>query len=243
MKCGCEMTVGVERQPDRAMAEQLLDDLWVCPCLKEDARHRMAEVVDPNVRKAGGLQGVRPSPVDLTRLDRSAVEVGKDETALYPVLSLSTPVGLAPPMAEQALPCYLRQVNGPPTLFRFWRCKEQPSTWVAEQCSADDQPSLSEVDVHPFETERFSESHPGRPEENPQCMPAGASRGAEQILELRTGQGGHLPRTRPRRWHQLRRIPADDAPVHRLLEGKMEHTVRLLNATGRQPGLQERRIA
>lgn len=44
------VAVGVERQADRAMAEQVLHDLWMdAPC-KQMSRSRVPQVMDPDVR-------------------------------------------------------------------------------------------------------------------------------------------------------------------------------------------------
>ncbi len=86
------------------MAEQLLDDLRVDRTLQQNAGHRMAEVVDPDVRQTSGLQGARQGAVDLARLDRSPANISKDETARHPVPGLCTSVRFALPMREQALP-------------------------------------------------------------------------------------------------------------------------------------------
>ncbi len=64
MKGGGQMALGVERQPDRAMPEQILNDLWVRPCLQQNARRRMAQVVDADVRKPGLSQGLGQRAVD-----------------------------------------------------------------------------------------------------------------------------------------------------------------------------------
>jgi hypothetical protein len=48
-----EMTIGVERQPDGAVPEQILHDLWVRPGLQQDARGRVAEVMHADMWKSG----------------------------------------------------------------------------------------------------------------------------------------------------------------------------------------------
>ncbi len=53
-----QMAVGVERQPDGAVPEQVLHDLWVRPGLEQNARGRVAQVMNADVRKAGLPQGL-----------------------------------------------------------------------------------------------------------------------------------------------------------------------------------------
>lgn len=133
-------------------------------------------------------------------------------------------------------------MDGPPALFCFWRGKKQPSARVPEQCPPNDQPALRQVDVVPLEAERLTESHAGRPEDNPKRVPAAPDRCGEQMVKLVTVECRHFARPWPRRRHEFCGIPPDNSPMHRLLEGKVEDAMHLLNAARGEARFQERRV-
>jgi hypothetical protein len=79
MKGRGKVAVGVQRQPNGAVSEQILDDLRVRACLEEDARRRVAKVMDANVREAGAVQVPGQRVVDLTGFNGPTAETRKDQ--------------------------------------------------------------------------------------------------------------------------------------------------------------------
>lgn len=63
-----EVAMGVERQADRAVAEQVLHDLWMGAGLQEHTRRRMAKVMHADMRKPSATQCHGKRIVHLARL-------------------------------------------------------------------------------------------------------------------------------------------------------------------------------
>ena len=65
-----QVAVGVERQPNSAVPEQVLDNLGMRSCLEEDACRGVAKVMDADVREAGAMQVPGQRVIDLTGFHR-----------------------------------------------------------------------------------------------------------------------------------------------------------------------------
>src|ERR1035437_10707796 len=76
MKCWRNVTVDIERSPDRAVTQHLLDHLWVNAGGQEDRRIRVAQVVHPDRWESGDRQcAVKPDQDTRARSEEHTSEL------------------------------------------------------------------------------------------------------------------------------------------------------------------------
>ncbi len=117
MKRRGQVTVSVECQPDRAMAQQVLHELGMRTGLEQDAGRRMPQIVDAEVRQTGSLERSGEGVVDLTRFQRP--------TLLLTLL-----------MVDESAARQLGDVNCAPALYGFGRNEHKAPARLPLQRSA-----------------------------------------------------------------------------------------------------------
>jgi len=153
MKRRGEVAVGVQRQPNGAMPEQILDDLGVRSSLEEDARRRVAKVMDANVREAGAKQVPSQRVIDLTGLHRPTAETCKDQVITGGIARMTVaPLALS----DQCTLGQIAEMNGSAAPLGFGRDKDQATAGLPPQRSLDDQLSSLQIDIAPGESEGFT---------------------------------------------------------------------------------------
>src|SRR5437763_222019 len=116
MHCGSHMAIGVERQRDRTVAEEFLNDLGMNAAIEQMRGGRVPEVVDPDSWECSLIEGSmkplrRPGAVDWSSDWRR-----KDESGVGPVRSCCQLVfDLAPAVLHQCGDRSRRQIHAAPT--------------------------------------------------------------------------------------------------------------------------------
>ncbi len=82
------MAVGVERQLDSAVTEEVLHHLRMRACFQQHAGGAVSKVVDPDTGQARMMQRLRERPIDHAWANGVTVTVGEDQAGLQPSLAV-----------------------------------------------------------------------------------------------------------------------------------------------------------
>src|SRR5712664_3123511 len=168
MQGGSHMAIGVQRQRDRTVAEEFLDDLGMNATIEQMRGGSVPEVVDPDSWECGLIEGSmkplrRPGSVDW-----SADWRRKDESGVVPVRSRGQLVReLAAAALHQRGDRSRRQIHGAPTARGLGLDEDVADTRLPLQRAVHDQPALGDVDVAPEQSESLTEAEPGGGQQDP----------------------------------------------------------------------------
>src|SRR5260370_22673130 len=150
VKCRSHMAIGVERQRDRTVAEELLNDLGMNAAIEQMGGGSVPEVVDPDSWECGLIEGSmkplrRPGSVDWSSDWRC-----KDELSVVPRRSCCQLVrDLAPAVLHQCGYRSRRHIHGAPTAGGLGLDEDIPDAGLPLQRSLNNQSAHAEVDVNP----------------------------------------------------------------------------------------------
>jgi len=88
------MTVDVERDRDRRVTEQVLNNLWMHTLVQKVRCRSMAEVVNAKARQAGALEPAVEGERKVGHVAGTAQRIREDQVVLLPLLSRLLPLSI-----------------------------------------------------------------------------------------------------------------------------------------------------
>lgn len=169
MQRGSHMAIGVERERDRTVAEEFLNDLGMHAAIEQMGGGRVPEVVDADSWEGSLIEGSvkpfrRPGSVDGSSDWRR-----KDKSGVPPVRSrYQLVLDLAPAVLHQCGDRSRRQIHGAPTPRGLRLDEDIPDAGLPLKRVVHDQPAEGEVDVAPEEPEALTEAKTSCGQQHPE---------------------------------------------------------------------------